>query len=195
MKITLISTSTYPSDQGIRTISSVLKKVGHDVKMVFMTLSENYSRTYTRSELEQLLRLCRGKGLIGVSSYASTSHRAAKIISFLKTRLDTPIVYGGIHATISPEDCIKYTDIVCVGEGEGAILDLTNALEKNKKIDKIKNLWVRKGDKIIKNPVRNLLDDIDSLPMPDYDIEDHYILEEEISENSKNMIWGVRYFS
>ena len=32
MKVTLISTSTYPSDQGIRTISAVLKKEGHEVK-------------------------------------------------------------------------------------------------------------------------------------------------------------------
>ena len=31
--------------------------------------------------------------------------------------------------------------------------------------------------KIIKNPVRNLVDDVDSLPMPDYDIKDHYILD------------------
>jgi len=177
MKITLISTSTYPSDQGIRTISSMLKQAGHEVKTIFMTLSENYSRNYTRSELNQLLNLCKNRGLIGVSSYASTSHRAARIISFLKTRLDTPIVYGGIHATISPEDCIKYADIVCVGEGEEAVVELAEGLEKGKKIDKINNLWIRKEDKIIKNPVRDLIDEIDTLPLPDYDIEDHFILE------------------
>ena len=51
MKITLISAATYPSDQGIRTISSVLKKAGHNVNMVFMTLSEDYSKFYTNYEL------------------------------------------------------------------------------------------------------------------------------------------------
>ena len=50
MKITLISAATYPSDQGIRTISAVLKKAGHDDKLVFMTLSEDYSKFYTKSE-------------------------------------------------------------------------------------------------------------------------------------------------
>ncbi len=84
MKITLISTSTYPSDQGIRTISSVLKKEGHDVRLVFMTLSENYSKNYTREELVQLLRICKGSSFVGINSYASTAHRAARIISFLK---------------------------------------------------------------------------------------------------------------
>jgi len=177
MKITLISTSTYPSDQGIRTISSVLKKAGHEVKIAFMTLSEDYSRNYTKSELNQLLKICKGSKLIGINSFASTSKRATRIISFLNQKLDVPIVYGGVHATISPKDAIKSSDIICVGEGEGTILDIANAIEKDKPLDKIKNLWIKKDNEIIKNEVRNLVDDLDSLPFPDYDIQDHFILE------------------
>lgn len=177
MKITLISTSTFPSDQGIRTISAVLKKEGHDVKIVFMTLSEDYSKNYSLSELNQLLKICRGSKLVGINSFASTSQRASRIISFLKKNLQVPVVYGGVHATISPEDCIKVSDIVCVGEGEGAIIDFAKAIEKEKSFDKIKNFWIKKENKIIRNPVRTLLDNIDSLPLPDYDIETHYILD------------------
>lgn len=177
MKITLISTSTYPSDQGVRTISAVLKKAGYDVKIVFMTLSEDYSKNYSESELIQLLAICKDSGLIGINAYASTSHRAEKIISFLKNKTQIPIVYGGVHATISPENCIKFSDIVCVGEGEEAIIDLAEKIEKRNKIDKVKNLWIKKGDKIIKNPVRNLIDNVDSIPLPDYDLENHYILD------------------
>ncbi len=177
MKITLISTSTFPSDQGIRTISSVLKKEGHDVKVVFMTLSEDYSKNYNFSELNQLLRLCRESKLVGINSFASTSQRASRIISFLKKNLEVPIVYGGVHATISPEDCIKVSDIVCIGEGEGAVTDLAKAIEKKKNFDRIKNLWVNKGEKIARNPVRNIINNLDSLPLPDYDIENHFILD------------------
>jgi len=179
MKIVLISTATFPSDQGIRTISSILKEAGHNVKLVFMTLSEDYSKNYKKKELKQLAELCKNSGLIGISSYASTAHRAAKIMNYLK-KLNIPIVYGGVHATISPEDCIKHADIVCVGEGEEAVVELTRAIENGKSIDKIKNLWIRKEDKtskIIKNPVRKLIDNIDKLPFPDYEIQDHYILE------------------
>ncbi|MBU0466574.1 MAG: B12-binding domain-containing radical SAM protein, partial [Nanoarchaeota archaeon] len=176
MKITLISTATYPSDQGIRTISSVLKEAGHDVKMVFMALSEDYSKNYKKSELLQLINLCKSSQLIGISSYASTAHRAARIISFLK-KLNLPLVYGGVHATICPDKCIKHSDIVCVGEGERAILDLVNALEKNKDYSKIKNLWVKTSRGVIKNPVRNIIEEIDTLPLPDYGIETHYLLE------------------
>ncbi len=224
MRITLISTSTYPSDQGIRTVSSSLKKAGHEVKLVFMTLSENYFRNYTKKELIQLARICKNSGLIGVNAYASTSKRAERIIRFLN-QLKIPIIYGGVHPTISPNDAIKHANLICVGEGEEAVVELANALEKNKPINKIKNLWIKnqkqdketiiknqkqdketiiknqkqdtetiiknqKQDKetiiknqkqdtetIIKNPVRNLVDNIDSLPFPDYNLEYHYILE------------------
>ncbi|HTY44335.1 MAG TPA: radical SAM protein [Patescibacteria group bacterium] len=179
MKITLISTSTYPSDQGIRTISSVLKREGHDVKIVFMTLSEDYSKNYSLQELAQLLSICRESKLIGINSFASTSQRASRIISFLKKNLNVPVVYGGVHATISPEDCINIADIICIGEGEGAITELADAIEKGKSFDKVKNLWIKNPEtgKIIKNPVRNLIENLDSLPLPDYDIKEHYILE------------------
>jgi anaerobic magnesium-protoporphyrin IX monomethyl ester cyclase len=177
MKITLISTSTFPSDQGIRTISAVLKKAGYDVKIVFMTLSEDYSKNYNISELVQLAGFCKDSQMIGINSFASTSQRASQIISFLKKNTSIPIVYGGVHATISPEDCIKISDIICVGEGEEAVVELAKSIETGKDFDKIKNLWIKKGDKIIRNPVRNVIDDLDSLPLIDYEIKNHYILE------------------
>lgn len=177
MKITLISTSTYPSDQGIRTISAVLKREGHEVKLIFMALSEDYSKNYSREELMQLLGFCRDSQFVGINSYASTTHRAERIINFLKKYLNVPIIYGGVHATISPEDCIKVADIVFVGEAEEAIIDFADAIENKKSFDKIKNLWIKKENKIIKNPVRNLVDNLDELPMPDYEIDSHYILD------------------
>ncbi|MBI2630266.1 B12-binding domain-containing radical SAM protein [Candidatus Pacearchaeota archaeon] len=176
MKITLISTSTFPSDQGIRTISAVLKKAGYEVNLVFMTLSEDYSKFYSPQELEQLEKLCFGSQLIGINAYASTSKRAVQIINFLK-KMNLPIVWGGIHPTIFPQECIKYCDIVCVGEAEQTILDLARAVEKKKSIDKIKNLWLKKQDKIIKNPVRPLIDNLDSIPFPDFEISSQFILE------------------
>jgi len=178
MHITLISTSTFPSDQGIRTVSAVLKKAGFDVTLVFMTLSEDYSKKYSQNELKQLGELCKGSGMIGINSFASTAERAEQIISYLKEEFpDTPLVYGGVHATISPEDCIKHCDIVCVGEAEEAIKELTHSLEVGVSIDNIPNLWIKKGKGIIKNPVRDLIDDLDRIPLPDYDTETHYILE------------------
>jgi anaerobic magnesium-protoporphyrin IX monomethyl ester cyclase len=176
MNITLISTATYPSDQGIRTISSILKKANHQVKIIFLAFTEDYTKFYPQQVLNQIKALSKNSDLIGINSFASTAPRAIQVIKSLK-QLNIPIVWGGIHATISPEQCINHCDIVCVGEAEETIIDLTNAIQKNQPINKIPNLWVKQNSKLHKNPVRSLIDNLDSLPPVDYDIQDHYILE------------------
>ena len=62
--------------------------------------------------------------------------RAIQITQFLKKKLkkEIPIVWGGIHPTLFPQDCIKYVNIVCVGDGEDAVLDLAKAIENKKPI-------------------------------------------------------------
>ena len=180
MKIVLISTATFPSDQGIRTISSVLKKAGHQVKIIFMAYSEDYSKLYNLVELKKLLRICKDFDLIGINCYTSTAPRAIQINNYIKKTLkkEIPVVWGGIHPTLFPEECIKYADIVCVGEGEDAVLELTKAIEEKKSINKIRNFWVKSKDgEIIKNPVRSVIGNLDELPFADYDIEDHFLLD------------------
>ena len=187
MKITLISTSTYPSDQGLRSISSVLKREDYEVKMVFLVESEDYKKLYSKKVLKQLKNLVKDSDLIGISSYASTAKRAEHVIQSLK---DKTIIYGGVHATISPEDCIKKCDIVCVGEGEEAFLEFVRKFESKKNYFNVKNFWFRKDGKIIKNEVRGLIKDVDKLPYADYDINDHYIL-----ENNKIIKFEERHFN
>lgn len=177
MKISLISTSTYASDQGLRMISSYLKKNGYEVNIIFLTESEDYSKLYSWKVLRQLLNLVKDSELIGIAAYASTAKRASQVIRALKSKVNIPIVYGGIHATISPEECIKENETVCVGEGEEAMLELADAVKNKKSFDKIKNLWIRKNGKIIKNQVRPLVENLDKYPYADYELNDHYILE------------------
>lgn len=194
MKITLISTATFPSDQGIRQISSVLKKAGHEVKIIFLAFSEDYSKFYPKKVMQQIISLSRDSGLIGINSFASTAPRAVQVIRALKS-LNKPIIWGGIHATISPEKCIEHCDIVAVGEAEHAVVDLADALENSKPINKIKNLWIKENNIIIKNPVRPLIDKLDTLPPADYDIQDHFILDKgEIRKFKEQDLNGEIFF-
>ena len=85
-------------------------------------------------------------------------------------------VFGGMHATFFPEmidgDAV---DIVCVGEGEGAMVDLADAMERREDINGITNLWVKDAQGVVhKNPMRLLIQDLDSLPFPDRSVYDHY---------------------
>jgi anaerobic magnesium-protoporphyrin IX monomethyl ester cyclase len=85
-------------------------------------------------------------------------------------RRKIPVLAGGIYPTFSPEDVIKEDciDMVCVGEGEKALLELCKAMAAGESYEQTPNLWVKRADgEIIKNPLGSLVN-VNELPYPDY---------------------------
>lgn len=179
MKIGLISVGSY-IDNGLRTISSYLKLHGHEVILLFFAKFEYYPhisfQQFTQINLQPyLLELFKDCSLIGISCLTINSFESAHIINLLRP-LNIPIIWGGVHATLSPENCLEYNDIICRGEGEEAFLEIIDKLEKRKDIYDTLNFWFKKSDgTIIKNPLRQLIQDIDSIPSPDYTLKNHYL--------------------
>ena len=79
------------------------------------------------------------------------------------------VVVGGPHPTFFPEIIREPgIDIICRGEGEGALVELADALASGRDFETIPNLWVKCGDgTIINNDVRTLQQELDTLPDPD----------------------------
>ncbi|MDP2939798.1 MAG: radical SAM protein [Candidatus Omnitrophota bacterium] len=112
-------------------------------------------------------------GFSVLSPYAPIARRLTKLV---KDNSSSLVIWGGVHPTISPESCIDEADIVCIGEGEGAMTDLARHLADGKPYESIKNLWVKGSDRIIKNPMRPLIQDLDSLPFPSYGDNTYYFI-------------------
>ncbi len=112
--------------------------------------------------------------MVGLSALTDDYPLGINILRRIRSTFPkTTFMVGGIHATVDPTGVIREScvDAICIGEGEGAILDIANHIDGGLQLDGIKNLWVKKGDQIIKNPVRPLLHDLDnSLPYPDWSI-------------------------
>ncbi|NQU95960.1 MAG: radical SAM protein [Candidatus Omnitrophica bacterium] len=86
----------------------------------------------------------------------------------LKKIVPAKVILGGSHPTFFPEVIeSEFVDIICRGEGDGAILDLANKMEGKSDYTKTPNLWVSVSGKIIKNDVRPLIKNLDLLPFPD----------------------------
>lgn len=99
---------------------------------------------------------------------------ALRTAAFLKNNLNLNkplIIFGGPHPTFAPGIIEREgVDIICRGEGEGALLDLMNAIATKNDFSRIPNLWVKRDNTIIKNEVRPLIDDLDFLPFPDREL-------------------------
>ncbi|MBW2599553.1 MAG: cobalamin-dependent protein [Deltaproteobacteria bacterium] len=179
MKISLICTDTVMICYGLRILSSILRKAGHETQLFFLLSDVQEEPLYAEKTLEQLAGMVKDSDLIGVSCMAYTSDRCKQAIRRLK-ELEIPIIWGGIHATLDPEECLNHVDIVCVGEGEEAMMDLASHMEQKKDWKHIPNLGYMKNGNAVINEVRPLIQDLDSLPFPDYDNESQYILQDQI---------------
>ncbi|HBN07140.1 MAG TPA: hypothetical protein DD435_00330 [Cyanobacteria bacterium UBA8530] len=111
-------------------------------------------------------------------SLVSSHHRLYKeIYKRIENIEGLSIVLGGWQPSLNPEECIRYSDYLCIGEGEVAFLELIRLLAKGSATDRVSNFWINDGGKIIKNPVRPLTPDISSFPLPLYDHKYSHIIE------------------
>jgi len=88
--------------------------------------------------------------LIAVSCTETTFLRAIKMIDATKD-LGIKNIFGGVFPTFAPDLVLSYpnVDMVCVGEGENALIDLANSMSNNEPTLDITNVWFKKEDNTI----------------------------------------------
>lgn len=73
------------------------------------------------------------------------------------------VVWGGIHPSLIPEQCVRqrYIDIVVVGEGEDTVTELADALVEGTGLRGIKGIGYKEGNVVCMNEPRPLIEDLD----------------------------------
>jgi radical SAM superfamily enzyme YgiQ (UPF0313 family) len=162
---------------GVEYLSAVLKKAGHDTALAFdPRLFQTYyldlnflSRCFDfKHSILKKIRAFKPE-LICFSVFSDYYNWACDIASTIKKSFGIPIVFGGIHPTSVPENVISefFVDYVCVGEGEGPLLELCEKISRKESTLEIANIWAKFGGKVFPNPVRPLFEKLDDLPFPD----------------------------
>lgn len=151
---------------GIGSLSAVLKKNGHQTAMQHMFGSYNPQAVINKIEDFK-------PDVIGITTVSFQFKFVKRLLKDIKN-YGIFTICGGPHVSLSSYELEKTDGLnaICVGEGEFALLELVNALEKKEDITNIKNLWVKKDGKIYSNPCRPFLEDIDILPYVDRELFD-----------------------
>jgi radical SAM superfamily enzyme YgiQ (UPF0313 family) len=206
MKVTFVAMGA--ENISIEALSAILKKHGHETALAFDRSLFNDAAYFPIPPLakffdnrgEALDKVLSSKpDLVAFSVFADNYQWALSLARDIKKKLKVPIVFGGIHPTTVPQKVIrqKEVDIICLSEGDYPLLELVESMAKGKIDYKIKNLWFKKNGKVIKNPVRPLIKNLDELPMIDKDlfadvwpISDYYL-----TVTSKGCICACSYCS
>jgi radical SAM superfamily enzyme YgiQ (UPF0313 family) len=118
--------------------------------------------------------------LVGISVMSNFVGRARSLTQAIQQRLSVPVLWGGIHPTVKPAECLAWADLVCVGEGEQAMLELVSRLASGQGYADVPNICFQdKAGRVVANPVRPLNRSLDDLPFPDYGLEGQYVLHQD----------------
>jgi len=175
---------------GVRYISAVLRRAGHETALVHLRRLEDINRfpgqkgdgdyffppAYVSAHELELLQQTLAQLKPDVIGFSLTSNFVA-LAEYLTRRvrpLGAKIVWGGIDMLADPERALRSADIICRGEGEEPMLELVNALEHGGDWRGIANLWVCDGGQILRNAPRPPCEDLDQLPYPDHDLSHCY---------------------
>ncbi|MFC1889470.1 B12-binding domain-containing radical SAM protein [Thermodesulfobacteriota bacterium] len=155
-------------DIGLGYLSTFLnERTGHRAEIVDLT----YHRRDWRRRLGEELDRHRPDA-IGITCNSLYMHYIRDIIRRIKDEDDIPIVLGGYHVSLLPEESIaeEGVDAICIGDGEKPLTAYLDRLEAGREPSDIQGLWYRKDGQVRKSELCELTQDIDSLPVPDYDL-------------------------
>ncbi len=153
----------------IYTLVAVLRQHGHDVTMIDFTAAGTH-------KIDQWSSVIADAELFGISATSLNWPTVLQIILQIRdVGLTTPIVVGGIHATMFPDYLMNRfpIDYVVRYEGEAALLQLCRAIKGDATLADVGNLsWRKPNGQVVHNQTAPLLtvDELVAMPPPAYDL-------------------------
>jgi len=178
---------------GLAYLSAVCNQNGHsavvyevDAQEKTKTIDMDFSHEHQKLELykqavndvtnpiwEEIIQTVQGQkpDVIGITIMTTKIASAIRTVRILKENFsDIPIIVGGPHATLIPEQCFKVDsiDYVMQGESERTILSFLSFIAGALDIKKVNNLSYRDSlGKIVHNEPEKLIETLDEIPFPD----------------------------
>ncbi len=155
----------YHMPLGILYIGQVLKENGHEVTL--------YDHNVTGASIDTIVTWLQKKdpdviGFTALSANLPTCNMIAKRMKQWNPNIF--IVYGGYAATFCAKEITnnyEYVDFCVRGEGELTITDLLDTIARKREFSQVLGITYRQGGKTFENQDRPLIQDLDTIPIPD----------------------------
>lgn len=155
--------STVAPPHSLLTIAAPFYKEGYKINLIDQRVDKAWQDILIKALSPETI-------CVGISCMTGTqiyfAIEIAKIVR--KFAQGVPIVWGGPHPSILPQQTLEsqYVDIVCVGEGDKVFYDLVKALTQDKPLTEIKGIGFKDGNKAVVNPQAPLIDMEELLSVP-----------------------------
>lgn len=158
---------------GLMYLASACRQAGYVPDIIDLN---KYSSREERTEVLKVYLAENKPKIIGISSYTADYNEARYIFRLCKNICtDTPILFGGPHATFTGKESLlnNPVDIVMLFEGEESIIDILNFYIKHiGELSNIQSIAYLEGTEYIETKRRPLIKNLDSIPFPARDLID-----------------------
>lgn len=156
--------STVAPPHALLAVGAPLVKTGYAVKLLDQRvepITEDVLRDLISGDL-----LC-----VGISTMTGSQVYFALGLAKMVRKLTDgkiPIVWGGCHPSVVPEQTLENenVDVVAVGEGDLTLLDLVEAYQHRRPLVKVAGILYNDGPQVVKTLPRPLLNVEELLPVP-----------------------------
>lgn len=111
--------------------------------------------------------------MVGAGEEALYHHEAVRLFRLAKEKNPKVVTVAGGHffSWMVEHSLNEFPiDVIVRFEGEETINELIAALNDGRSLAEVKGIAYKESGKIIKAPLRSMVDDLDSLPLPAYDL-------------------------
>ena len=148
-------------------LASPLLDAGFRVSLIDGAVEPDFERVILR-EIDEAL--CLGISILTgpmIGSAIKISHMVRRI------RPDLPIVFGGWHPSLLPDQTLTpdFVDVVVRGQGELTLVEIAQRLAEGKSLEGVRGASFKKGGEIIRNSERPV-ENINHLPSPAFHLVD-----------------------
>jgi len=152
---------------GLAYLSAVLRQKMASVEV--FVIDANAERITPQEATKKILEL--KPDVLGVTITTPQVDVALDIIKKVKSSLDIPVIVGGPHPTVMPQELLacEEVDIVARSEAEETIVELGQYFCGLRQLSSIKGVSFKENGRMQHNPDRPLINELDCLPFPAWD--------------------------
>jgi len=157
--------TVYPATS-LLLLGTILKKKGFDVYLVDGAVYADYQNKVIDDLSDDVL-------FVGLSIMTSQLLPACALSQEIKNiRTDIPIIFGGIHPTLYPEQTVKNAcvDIAVINEGSKTVMEIVEYLNSQRSLSDVKGIAYKNDVGVSQLTPPQDYDDISCLPHIDFDL-------------------------
>jgi len=154
---------------GLAYVASAIHRAGYNMEILDLDRHKK-----TDEELREILK---EKDFdVAVMGCIVTGYKIVKKLSKIIREMKpaAKIIVGNSVADSIPKILLEKTevDIAAIGEGDITIVDVLNKLKNKELLNEVKGIWYKEKGEIFANPMREPIEDINTIPFPKWDLFD-----------------------